>query len=336
MNGLPVHCTLSILRRFHKNVYTKIAKILTLYNIGLGWKKAINNSQLFILIYQYSDNDVASNKSVELQVWKRSFPEYPLLTSNWETNYGIYNNINREMFIQKALYRLLRSEVTSNTHNDMLEFKNPKLSMHELITFLQISTYLHIKLPEFIDNLIEIRKWPDGVISANDFWKCVFQVLPIYKKKIDNNDNDLYTFIKKYIEYVDWKEEDIYRIIKYDFIQSYKHLWGIMDWKKIIKLIQLPTYVLEEIMTFVNTKKPYYGKYLNPAHIVQYQVLNEQFIEKWFVNQLYDQEHIWAIMFESQHLSEEFKTKYKYKKPKSMTSKILDAVKELQTNVKNN
>lgn len=340
MNGISVHCAISILRRFSSANYKRVVDVLARHGngkLGSGWQRAIDHPQLFLSMYQFSDDpELTTNRDIELQVWKATFPRYPQL-SNWETNIKIYEGvIKRELHIQRALDHACRFDVYNNgVYGAMRLFKNPALTISEVETFFLGAYEMRMDLPRLVDDLVEIRRWPSGLdeyVTKNDFWRCVFQRLASYKPNTERSIANLYAFIEKYTGQVDWQKDDIYKLIDYNFLEAHQDMWSFMNWQKIIQHIKLPEPILGTMMDRANTKQPFFGKYLNVAHIPTFQTLTEEFIEKWFVNGLYDQDHIWANIFRSQrHLSDEFRKKYEHKQPKGVTSKLQETIAGIQS-----
>jgi hypothetical protein len=335
MNSISVHCVISILRRFllinFKQIITILAK-LDKTKLGSGWQRAINNSHLFLSMFQYCNcPDLTSNKVVELRVWKTIFPKYPQL-SNWNNNIEIYESvIKRELHIQRVLDHLCLFDLHNNEiYGPMRFLKNPELTICELEIFLLGVPEIQVDLPRLVDDLVEIRGWPkhiDTYIKKNDFWRCVFRILSTYKPHTESQIANLYAFIEKYVDHIDWLKDDIYKFLDYNFLEAHTEIWLLINWQKIIIHIKLPEPILDTIMECANTQQPFFGKYINVAHITTYQRLTEEFIEKWFVKGLYDQEQIWACILRAQkHLSAEFFAKYVYKQSKNVKS-LLEILK---------
>jgi hypothetical protein len=341
MNGISIHCAISILRRLDTNIYKQISDILATNNkeLGSGWKRAIHNSQLFLTMYQFDcQNDLPLDRNIEIMVWKSTFPNYPQLMS-WENNIRIYEEIIRpELHIQYVLNCLI---MYSGCHvnckcvyKKMQILQNPLLAYSDVINLIHVSILNGIDIARLINDLINIRNWPKRLnISDKDFWNLAFEKLTQYRPVTKETINNLNTFVNKYVQMADWNKEHIYQLIDYKFLDNHRDLWPLMDWQKIIKYIKLPEPILHSIMEQIMLNRSIFGKTINIAYIPTFQSLTEDFIERWFVNTLYDQDHIWANIFRSQkHLSEEFCHKYEHKQPEDSVSRLLNIIKSMQIN----
>lgn len=247
----------------------------------------------------------------------------PGMTINFVCTNGKWNfDVDKRKNYCNPIYRAMR------------EFKNPKLKYSEVEEFLQTATQLDMDLPRLIDDLIMIRNWPENTdIDKVNFWRIIFEKLSNYKQRAFNAERirNLYDFIEKYSGQVDWQKDDVYKLINYEFLETHQDMWSFMNWQKIIQHIKLPEAILDSMMERSTSKQQFFRKNLNIAHLPTFQTLTEEFIEKWFVNTTWDQDHIWANIFRSQrHLSAEFRRKYSHKQGKGLTSYIHNTIADMR------
>lgn len=325
MNKLSIVPVLSILNRCNLDVYNKIA-ITAEITKASGWMRAVNNCTLFRKKYMglqfMIDNDT------ELRLWKKIFPNYPRLHLSYELNLRAFITIiHPEMYIQQTLERIRIDQKPDedyeidNILSRMTAFETPYIRYGDLQLFFQRLRDINADLPRFLECVIDLHGWPGcfNDFAEGNFWQLVSSHLHNYEPE---DLQYIQKFLSKHMHNFNWRKnsEHLYKFIDGDFIANNKKFWSIIDWNCVLTTVQLDESILEDMMKAAENNKSFYGQNSNVAYITSGQILTEAFIERWFVNKRYDQDHIWANIFRKQlHISANFKAKYDNKQPKPVT-----------------
>jgi len=339
MDKLTITCAIDILNRLPTKSIHNIASVLIMNNHNArGWERAVNTCRLFRKNYMHM---VLASDSVMISLWKEIFPEYPQLYLSYEKNFAAYVMIIKpEIVIQKAIDTL---ELDAPFINAMREFRTPTMSYGMLEAFLQCMLIHHVDIPKLLDVLIYLHDWPkcfsndNNSISSDDFWKLATNHLENLLEYWRTTSIDIYTlyvvstrnFLGKYVDNIDWTKHRLYQCLNEEFFTEHPEICIRVKWTNVLTNVQLGEKILGEIMESANAGEKYYGQNLNVAYIASNQQLSEEFIETWIVDKKYDQDHIWSNIFRYQTLSDDFKEKYKYKRPITSTT----ALRSMLTNM---
>jgi hypothetical protein len=332
MNRLTITSTLLILNRLPKESVHNIASFLIKYNPGArGWVRGVNTCALFKKHYMLGG---LTHKHVEVNLWKEVFPLYPRLHESYEKNYAAFIIIiNPEMYVQKALDLHEKYYDTQSTMTAMRDLQTPTMSYSLLDSLLFVGIHYNLDLPKLLDILYTLHNWPqcfssdNNSISSEHFWKLVGEYLEKYLNNAINNQYkcaqvSARNFIGKHIDDIDlYKYKHVYQCFTEEFIVN-NNLFNRVQWSSITTLVPLGEYLLGQIMDCSNKRERFHGQNVNVAYIFSDQQVSEAFIEEWIVGKQYDQDHVWANIFNHQVLSDEFKEKYKDRLPKDSTTEL--------------
>lgn len=355
MQNLKHTDVLNILKRIDQDSYHTIAKTIIIVEFLIvkknikGWRRAINDAQLFRV--QYANKPPLNNETTEPAIWKQVY-ETDMLFGSYEKNYTGYTLIfKKEKYIQ---YVLEVCEIHGYQYPQIIaamrKFKTPNFTgIGELVLLFQIARIFGTDLPLFIDYLITLHNWPNcfnttfsnstGVFASkklqtpfneSNFWYSIGEQLQRYIPETYSADESLQNFLVKYHTKLDWKKNtQIYKYINEEFILAHPEIPYF--WTTVLFHIKLSEPLLNEIMQAAEAGKQFRNQMPNIAYLAEKQVLSEEFIEKWFVSfsemetktptetgtkRRYDQDYIWDQLLRHQNLSEGFRAKYNHKRSK--------------------